>query len=55
MKIAGDRYAGEWRAEQFKKHGISYEPAQKPKSDIYRDLLPAINSRKVDLPDNARP
>jgi hypothetical protein len=31
-----------------------YEPAAKPKSDLYRDLLPAINSRMVDLLDDAR-
>jgi len=35
-KITGDRYAGEWPLERFRKHGISYEPAQKPKSDLYR-------------------
>src|SRR5215831_17544223 len=28
--------------------------AQKPKSDLYRDLLPAINSRKIDLLDHPR-
>src|SRR6516225_8942845 len=50
----GDRYAGEWPREHFRKHGIVYEPAQKPKSDLYRDLLPAINSRKLDLLDDAR-
>src|SRR2546430_1777313 len=48
-KITGDRYAGEWPRERFREHGISYEPAQKPKSDFYRDMLPAINSRKLDL------
>ena len=53
-KIAGDRYAGEWPRERFREHGIVYEPAQKPKSDLYRDLLPAINSRKLDLLDDAR-
>src|SRR6202011_181726 len=46
--VRGDRYAGEWPRERFREHGISYEPAAKPKSDLYRDLLPAINSRKVD-------
>src|SRR5262249_30418499 len=35
-------------------NGISYEPAQKPKSDLYREMLPAINSRKLDLLDDAR-
>jgi hypothetical protein len=53
-EITGDRYAGEWPRERFREHGIVYEPAQKPKSDLYRDLLPAINSRKLDLLDDAR-
>jgi hypothetical protein len=33
---------------------MRYELAEKPKSDLYRDLLPAINSRKVDLLEDAR-
>jgi hypothetical protein len=33
---------------------IAYEPAVQPKSDLYRELLPAINSRRVDLLDDAR-
>jgi hypothetical protein len=37
IKITGDRYAGEWPRERFREHGIVYEPAQKPKSDLYRD------------------
>src|SRR5215467_4111622 len=52
--ISGDRYAGEWPKERFRDHGINYEPAQKPKSDLYRDLLPAINSRKIDLLEHPR-
>ena len=53
-KIAGDRYAGEWPREQFRHHCISYEPASKPKSDLYRDALPLINSRRIELPDHPR-
>jgi hypothetical protein len=53
-KITGDRYAGDWPRERFREHGVSYEPAQKPKSELYRDLLPAINSRKIDLLDHPR-
>jgi hypothetical protein len=53
-KIVGDRYAGEWPVERFKVHGITYEPAAKPKSDLYRDLLPALNAKTVDLLDNDR-
>lgn len=52
--VVGDRYAGEWPRERFDAHGIRYEPAARPKSDLYRDLLPAINGRKVDLLDDPR-
>jgi hypothetical protein len=53
-RIAGDRYAGEWPRERFQHHGISYDPAPKPKSDLYRDLLPLINGRRIDLLDSPR-
>jgi hypothetical protein len=53
-RVQGDRYGGEWPAERFRVHNISYEPAAKPKSDLYRDLLPAINSRKIDLLDHPK-
>ena len=53
-KVLGDRYGGEWPREQFRKHGIDYEPASKSKSDLYRDLLPALNSQQVRLLDNPR-
>jgi hypothetical protein len=53
-KVTGDRYAGEWPRERFAVHGIEYEPAAEPKSDLYRDMLPAINSRKLDLLDHDR-
>jgi hypothetical protein len=52
--VTGDRYAGEWPRERFREHDVTYEPAAKPKSDLYRDLLPAINSRMVDLLEDAR-
>lgn len=54
MRVTGDRYAGEWPREQFRKHGVTYECSEKPKSDIYRELLPLLNSGKVDLLDNTR-
>lgn len=51
-RIKGDRYAGEWPVEQFRKYGITYEQSAKPKSDIYRDLLPLLNSGRADLLEN---
>jgi hypothetical protein len=52
--VVGDRYGGEWPREQFRKHGVSYEPSELSKSDIYRELLPLINSGKVELLDDRR-
>jgi hypothetical protein len=54
VSVTGDRYAGEWPREQFQKAGITYEAAAEPKSNLYRDVLPLINSRKIDLLDNPR-
>jgi hypothetical protein len=53
-KVVGDRYAGEWPKEAFSKHGIRYEQSAKPKSDLYIDLLAAINSRRIALLDHGR-
>jgi hypothetical protein len=52
--VVGDRYAGEWPRERMRIHGVQYELAEKPKSDIYRDQLPALNSGKVELLDHPR-
>jgi hypothetical protein len=52
--VRGDRYAGEWPREQFRKRGIEYLPADKNKSEFYLDLLAAVNSRRLELPDNDR-
>lgn len=52
--IIGDRYAGIWPVEQFLRFGVSYEQSAAPKSDLYRDLLPLINSGRIDLLDNAK-
>jgi hypothetical protein len=52
--VVGDRYAGEWPREQFSKRNITYRPSEKVKSDIYRDMLPILNSRKCQLLDIPR-
>jgi hypothetical protein len=53
-EVHGDRYAGEWPRERFRVHGIEYVPAEKPKSDIYRDLLPILNAHRAGLLDSPR-
>jgi hypothetical protein len=52
--VTGDRYGGEWPVEQFGKYGVRYEAAAKPKSELYGDLLPLINSRRIALLDHSR-
>ena len=53
-RVFGDRYAGDWPPEQFAKRGVFYDACEKPKSQLYSDLLPLINSRAIDLLDDDR-
>jgi hypothetical protein len=53
-KIVGDKYAGEWPREQFRKLGIDYEPSAQPKGNLYLDLLPKLNSRRIELLDHTK-
>ncbi len=53
-EVAGDRYAGEWPREQFRKAGIEYRTSEKSKSEIYGELLPVLNSGRVELLDSER-
>jgi len=50
--VTGDRYAGEWPREQFFKRGVRYEPSKKSKSELYRDMLPLLNSGLVEFLDH---
>lgn len=52
--VIGDRYGGEWPRERFQRKDIYYEVADLVKSDIYRELLPLLNSGQVELLDNER-
>jgi hypothetical protein len=52
--VTGDRYAGEWPREQFRKRGIEYRPSDKTKSEIYLEALPLLNGAQVDLLDDDR-
>src|SRR5262249_23039674 len=54
FSVVGDRYAGAWPIEQFSRFGVRYEQAAKPKSDLYVDLLPLINSARIQLLDEPR-
>lgn len=50
----GDRYAGEWPREQFRKRGVEYLESEDSKSEIYQNVLPLLNSRRAELLDVRR-
>jgi hypothetical protein len=53
-QVTGDKYAGEFPQELFRKHGISYQLATLTKSELFRDFLPLLNSCLITLPCNDR-
>jgi hypothetical protein len=53
-KVVGDRYAGEWPREAFRRYNIEYETAPMSKSDLYRDTLALLNANRVELLDDER-
>lgn len=50
--VTGDAYAGLWPRDEFSDNGIAYLLSDRDKHDIYRDLLPALNSGTVELLDD---
>lgn len=53
-KVTGDRYGGEWPRERFRLAGILYSCSTRTRSDLYRELLPAVNAARVELLDMPR-
>ncbi len=52
--VTGDKFAGDFCAEQFRLRGVAYHAAELTKSQLYVELLPRINTGAVDLLDNPR-
>jgi len=52
--IVGDNYGGEWPKAEFAKRGITYELCEKNRSELYLNLIPVINSKRCELPDDKR-
>ena len=53
-EVTGDAYAGEWPRERFQTHGVTYRLSEKNRSELYLELLPLLNSRRVQLLDHKR-
>jgi hypothetical protein len=53
-KVCGDKFGGGFPPEQFRQFDIIFEQSAKAKSDLYIDLLPLMNSQRIELLDNPR-
>ncbi|MGE0361462.1 MAG: hypothetical protein AB7H93_12155 [Vicinamibacterales bacterium] len=54
VTATADRWAGQFPVEQMRKHRITLRHSEKSKSELYRDLLPVINSGACELLDHSR-
>ena len=54
FEIWGDRYSGEWVADEFRRNGIEYRASDLDRSAIYLFALATINSGRCELLDNER-
>lgn len=51
-KASADSYAAEFVTQAGKSHGIVIEKSQKPKSQLYLELLPKLTSEEIELLDD---
>jgi hypothetical protein len=52
--VYGDNFASGLVRELWARNGITYEPVEKNKSQLYINLLGVINSGMIDLPDDKK-
>ena len=48
--VRGDKYAGAWPRDEFRKCGVTYETADLDRSGLYLEFLARLNSGAVELP-----
>lgn len=49
-KAYSDKYAGQYPATEFKRHGITLKYTDKNRSQLYTELLPMLNTGQIELP-----
>lgn len=53
-QVTGDRYAGEWPRDAFRRLDITYEVSDRNRSELYGNLEPLINAGSVELLDHPK-
>lgn len=51
-RVTGDNYAAEFVCRAFESSGLKYTKAEKPKSQLYAELLPRMCSGEIELLDH---
>lgn len=54
VRVEGDRFGGEFAREPLRRFGQKYRLCERSKSEIYRDVLPILNSGRAELLDHER-
>jgi hypothetical protein len=52
--VQSDKYAGSWVVESLVACGIRCEQSAEPRSSLYTNLLPLLNSNRIELLDHPR-
>lgn len=47
LSVTGDNFAGDWPKQAFRQQGVNYRSAERPRSDLYRELLPVLCGGKA--------
>lgn len=53
-RVCGDKFSGDWAAQEWAKHGISYDRAEKTKSELYLEAESLFNSGRIGIPDREK-
>ena len=52
--VTGDRYAGQWPADEFRRHGVRYHTSDLDRSGIYVEFMAQMNSGRAILPPDEK-
>ncbi len=51
-QVHSDRYAGQFPAEEFRRHGIRLQYTDHTRSQLYAETLPLFNTGRIELPND---
>jgi hypothetical protein len=53
-QVTGDNYSGAWVADAWAVNGISYERADLPASELYKEAIPLFTRGDISIPDHSQ-